>query len=320
MLFKFVDYKANLGIEKSLILVLVPNAFNITIAYFHYFFLLPLFEKKKYGRYFLYVITALVIVTLARGEVEALFLKGFFNSTYYETWTSTRAVNIFWSTASLVLFIALIKFTIDRFVLESEKKTLQNEKLNAELNYLKAQINPHFLFNTLHNLNYLTQAKSDEATSVIVRLSNIMRYMIYEAPKEKVLLSQEVEYIKDYLSLESIRLNNKLDLKLNLQESDNDIAIAPLLLIPFVENAFKHGVSDKKTENWISIDLIADQNSLQFGVSNSLSGQGNNTTQASGFGLTNLRQRLTLAYPGKHELTTEAKKNQFEVKLNLSLT
>lgn len=260
------------------------------------------------------------VVILLRGWLESILLNNYFNSTYYSEWTVSRIINTFWSTASFVLFIALMKFTIDRFVLERQKKELENEKLNAELNYLKAQINPHFLFNTLHNLNYLSQIKSDQATEVIVKLSNIMRYMIYDSSKSRVPLFKEIGYIKDYLSLESIRLNNRFELVFDTHDVNDQLEIAPLIFIPFVENAFKHGVSDQKAENWIKVKLASSSNQLSFKIENSIWVGKEAKEEPSGFGLKNLRQRLALSYPNRHQLYVNSTQRHFSVSLILELS
>lgn len=262
----------------------------------------------------------MVFTILLRGYTESIFLSQVFQTDYYTTWTTGRIISMTWSTGSFILFISMVKFTVDRFVLEGQKKALENEKLNAELNYLKAQINPHFLFNTLHNLNYLAQVKSEQASEVIVKLSNIMRYMIYESNKTHVALGQEINYIRDYLDLESIRLNNSYSLKFNTDNVDSEIRIAPLLLIPLVENAFKHGVSDRQSDSKIEIYLECDKKSLHFRVINSLKDdQSGKEEEGSGFGLKNLKHRLSLSYPDKHTLKTEKKENEFIADLSLTI-
>ena len=319
LVFKFFDYQHSIGITKSLVLVLVPNAFNIIASYTHYFFLLPFLLKKNYRSYFPWVIILLLSVTYARGEAESFFFEGLFASSYYQKWTGIRFVGILWATCSLMLFISLINFTVDRFRLQTEKQALETEKLHAELNYLKAQINPHFLFNTLHNLNYQTQVKSDLATDIVIRLSNIMRYMIYESNKPKVTLGQEIDYLQDYLSLESIRLNHQFKLDFETAEVPLSAQVAPLLLIPLVENAFKHGISDLQPINWISIKLRIHEGKLEFRVANSLRITSVEKEGETGFGLTNLRSRLELNYFDRYQLDLLPMDNSFQATLTLQL-
>jgi len=317
--YKFLDYQPNVGSERAFLLIAIPGVFNLVVTYVHYFALLPFLLRKQYLSYSLLLLVLLGIAIPARGLVEGEFLNQVFNTDYYTTWTLSRVISMLWNMSSFMLFIALIKFTVDRFELVNRQKTLENEKLTAELNYLKAQINPHFLFNTLHNLHYLTEQRSDQSTEVIMKLSYIMRYMIYEAHKPAVRLEQEISYIRDYLDLEAIRLNNTFDLAFSVDEVDTEVEIAPLLLIPLVENAFKHGISDQQSENWITICMRGDQQQLRVEVANSLKPEELREDSPSGFGLVNLRRRLQLAYPGRHTLDTNARPTQFSATLILDL-
>ena len=319
-LFKVFDYANDIPTPVAFRFVISQHFFSLIGAYAHYFLLLPLlFGNKRLSVYFLGLIILFVLCTLGRGWLEKELISGIFQTDYYDHWTLARVSSMVWNLASFIVFISLIKFTVDRFVLESQKKELENEKLNAELNYLKAQINPHFLFNTLHNLNYLSQIKSDQATEVILKLSNIMRYMIYESNKAKVPLAKEISYIHDYLDLEAIRLNKAFKLNFDVSQVDDQLEIVPLMLIPFVENAFKHGISDQQEKNWISILLRSDKRSLELKVENSRKEAHIQKEQASGFGLNNLKKRLELSYPKKHKLYIKDDTDKFSVHLILEL-
>lgn len=319
-LFKVFDYANDIPTNLALRLVVCQHLFSLIGAYAHYFLLLPLlFQKRRRIIYIFGLLALFALCILGRGWLESVFVSGIFQTSYYDEWTFARVSSMVWNLASFIVFISLIKFTVDRFVLEAQKKELENEKLNAELNYLKAQINPHFLFNTLHNLNYLSQIKSDKATEVVLKLSNIMRYMIYDSNKEKVPLAKEISYIQDYLDLEAIRLNKSFNLKFDVSQVHEQIEIAPLMLIPFVENAFKHGISDQQEENWINIQLSSDEESLELKVENSLKDRHIQKEEASGFGLNNLRKRLELSYPKKHKLYIEESAKKFSVHLILEL-
>ncbi len=318
--FKFIDYNQNLDTIVALKFLGVQNGFNMLASYAHYFLLLPLvLDRKKYGQYLLLFLLLMTLVIFGRTQLEAIFFNDIFGTDYYTKLDLLRIFNVFWTTSSFILFTSLMKFTMDRFVLEGEKKNLENEKLNAELNYLKAQINPHFLFNTLHNLNYLTQAKSDQATEVIVKLSNIMRYMIYESDKNLVPLANEIAYIKDYLDLEKIRLNKAFDLTFDTSRVDPNIEIPPLILIPFVENAFKHGVSDANAQSRIYIRLESTDAELVFHIENSLNPHGVVDTERSGFGLDNVKKRLDLSYNDRYSLEVIPANEKFTVTLKLGI-
>lgn len=298
----------------------LPMFFHIILSYTHYFFILPdLLSSKNLKKYLLKLVLAIAVVMFFQVLAENAVLSQFTDSDYYETFGWTRFVSTLWDEMSFMIFTGMIKFAVDWFELENKKRELENQKLTAELNYLKAQINPHFLFNTLHNLNYLTQIKSDQATEVIVKLSNIMRYMIYDSNKPKVPISKEISYIKDYLSLEGIRLNNKFELTFDTSEVNDQLEIAPLVFIPFVENAFKHGISDEQTENWLRVKLSSQHNQLTFKVENSLSPNKVLKDEPSGFGLKNVERRLALSYPDKHNLQVISQNDKFSVQLKIEL-
>lgn len=319
-LFKVFDYANDIPNNVAVRLVVCLHLFSLLGAYAHYFFLLPLLFQRKKVIYAIGLILLLSLCILGRGSLESTYLSGVFQTTYYSEWTLARISSMVWNLASFIVFISLIKFTVDRFVLESQKKELENEKLNAELNYLKAQINPHFLFNTLHNLNYLSEIKSDQATEVIVKLSNIMRYMIYETSKQKVPLAKEIGYIEDYLDLESIRLNKAFKLIFDTSGVDQQTEIAPLIFIPFVENAFKHGISDQQNSSWIQIHLKSQEGVLEFKVENSLKQMLIEKGEASGFGLENIKRRLKLSYPDRHQLQINQYEDKFSIHLILNLS
>ncbi|GAB5524033.1 MAG: hypothetical protein Roseis2KO_19050 [Roseivirga sp.] len=251
---------------------------------------------------------------------ENQVLSQYSNSDYYQAFSWVRFVSTLWDQMSFMIFTGMIKFAADWFDLENKKKELENQKLNAELNYLKAQINPHFLFNTLHNLNYLALAKKDEASEVIVKLSNIMRYMIYESRKKRVMLGKEIDYMRDYLDLEKIRLNNQFSIIMDTEGANVQLEVEPLILIPFLENAFKHGVSDKYPESWVKMELSSEGTMLRMKLSNSVFETNNPGREASGFGLENVKQRLELGYPQKHGLDIYSEPCEYRVKLSLDLS
>lgn len=189
----------------------------------------------------------------------------------------------------------------------------QKEKLDAELSYLKAQINPHFLFNTLNSIYSLAIVKSDLTASAIVKLSGMMRYVLSEAHLEKVSLQQETEYISDYIELQKLRLTESVQLHFILTGYSVGKQIAPLLLIPFIENAFKFGVNpEKKSE--ISIHIDSEESHLFMFVKND---KVNDSADRNGLGIANTKNRLELLYPGKHELEITNTEKQFTVSLKI---
>jgi LytS/YehU family sensor histidine kinase len=222
-------------------------------------------------------------------------------------------------TLFIVIFVGMLRFAVDWFELEAKRKEVENEKLTAELNFLKAQINPHFLFNTLNNLYYLAYTKSDNTTEVIAKLSQMMRYMIYDSNHSKVQLSKEIEYMQNYISLERLRLNNQIPIIFELKGNTENVMIAPLIFITFLENAFKHGVSNNNPNAWVNISIELVDGQCIYQVENSKLEDKTEAHEKSGIGLQNVQRRLELSYPGKYQLMMEDKLDRYIVKLNLTL-
>ncbi len=318
--YKFYDFTSFMEPKEAFARIGVPMFFHLVLSYAHYFFILPgLLRNKRLIPYLTRLIPAIAVVMCVQVLTENQVLAPYARTDYFTGFSWSRFVSTLWDQMSFMIFTGMIKFVVDWFELENKKKHLENEKLNAELNYLKAQINPHFLFNTLHNLNYLALSKNDQASEVIVKLSNIMRYMIYEAGKSQVSVKAELDYIADYLDLEKIRLNRQADLHMDIHNVDGQLPIAPLVLIPFIENAFKHGMSDREG-GWVKIKLSSAEDQLHLVVENSVLKKQSADPLNSGFGLKNIRQRLQLAYEGKHELMIEPDAEQFRVELKLDLS
>jgi two-component system LytT family sensor kinase len=200
---------------------------------------------------------------------------------------------------------------------EKEKKELEKEKLNSELAFLKNQISPHFFFNTLNNIYSLIQINTNDAQNSVLKLSKLMRYLLYESEGGDTMMSKEIEFMKNYIDLIQLRLTPKVDLKVSLPENYTDIPIAPLLFIPFIENAFKHGVSNRD-KSFIHISLRMTGNEILFTCSNSkIINTSNNNENESGIGLENIIKRLKLLFPYKHVIDIKQTDDAFEVILKI---
>jgi LytS/YehU family sensor histidine kinase len=195
-------------------------------------------------------------------------------------------------------------------------KETEEEKLKAELSYLKAQINPHFLFNTLNSVYALTVQKSDSAPEAITKLSAIMRYSITDAAQDFVSLEKELNYVNAYVELEKLRLTNKVNLNYTVKGSTAGKQIAPLIFIPFIENAFKYGVSTQEN-SVIDITITIDNNNLAVIVKNTK--MRTDPKNKLGLGIENTKKRLSLIYPGKHKLEIQDSEKEHSVNLNLNL-
>ena len=219
---------------------------------------------------------------------------------------------------ALTLFLLPIPVVAGLWIYDQWKwfQLLKADKANAELALLKNQVNPHFFFNTLNNLYSLSVNKSDKTPEMILRLSEMMRHTIYEGKKDKVLLSEEIEYLRSFIELHQIRYNKEVDISFTAPE-ETTLEIAPLLFIVLLENAFKHGVESLRKSAFVHIDLVLEENVVSFRVVNNFDKKTH--SEEKGIGLENLKRRLELLYPGKHQLVLEKEQEIFKVELKIEL-
>lgn len=304
--------------NRILITVFSQVFFAAAISYINYFYLLPqLLERKKVLGYLIKFVLLFTVIIVIRIELNRyLFDMMHFRTNYMD---STRfVVQVVTSNLFVIIFVGMLRFAQDWFELDARRKEIEHEKLIAELNFLKAQINPHFLFNTLNNLYYLAYSKSDNTTEVIDKLSKMMRYMIYDSNHPKVLLTKEIEYMQNYVSLERLRLNSEIPIEFEVKGNLDDRKIAPLIFITFLENAFKHGVSNAKEDCWVKVLVEVNGKECVYTVENSKI-QGRKEEGKSGIGLSNIKRRLELSYPGNHELQVKDLEDRYLVQLKLNL-
>ena len=287
-------------------------------AYFYYNFLylIPRFLlRKKIGPYFIMLILGLVAIS-SMNVIFALATSGLIEH---------RHPFNFWRTAFFPFYPAIMAFalssavriTMEWFKNDRQKKEMEAEKLASELAFLKSQVNPHFLFNILNNICSLARKKSDETENAIIKLSQIMRYMLQDSKDEKVSLEKEVEYLQSYIELQRLRLPESVKIDFSVGGQPEFRSIEPLLLIPFVENAFKHGISYQDSSD-ILIRLNSKEKVLSFTVENHIaSHKDENVEQGSGIGLKNVKRRLELLYPGKHRLLISEDGIQYKVELEI---
>ena len=222
-----------------------------------------------------------------------------------------------YSTGS-VFFFGVIRHIYNYVKLKRAQQQLRIEKQAAELNYLRSQTNPHFLFNTLNNIYSLARDKSDLAPESILRLSKILRFMLYETSGEYIAIEQEIKIISDYIALEKLRYDDSLHINLNHDIEDMKQAIPPLLLIPLVENAFKHGVSETRNQPFVDIHLSVNKRQLVFGVKNSTEAFPVEGNIKENIGLSNLRRQLELLYTD-YDLSLQQAEGVFKAILKINL-
>ncbi|MCI4669890.1 MAG: histidine kinase [Bacteroidia bacterium] len=296
--------------------------------------LLPLYFKKEKIAYFLATAAVLMFVVWGMHSDQLLWnldkrnglerIKEKKDPAAFEH-ANNRKVdgNFRWLVRNLPpLLISLLGSSLVAFSkLASEKEKelnhLEKAKLETEIKFLKSQINPHFLFNTLHNIYGLTIIQSDRAPDQLLKLSNILRYMLYESNEDKVPLKREVDYLKNYIELALLKDSRGMDVRFDLGIGYEGINVSPLLFIPFVENAFKHSKIEDLENGYVYISLKTSGNRLIFKVDNSKPQEAYKKDKIGGIGLRNIEQRLKLLYPDKHRLFITETEASFNIKLEL---
>ena len=296
---------------------------KIAASYFVAYFLIPkfLFTKKIWSFATLLALTLLISSFLQRifhSQIIGKFLEP--EEEYFTLYPTTGLVfKTVISIYPIVVIVALIKILKHWYEQDRKHQNIYKEKVEAELNYLKSQIHPHFLFNTLNSLYALTLKKSNQASKVVLKLSQLLDYLLYESNKQTVLVEKELELIENYISLEKIRFGSRLNLSYNFKGNMKGIEIAPLLLLPFVENSFKHGASKQLEEVWVDIQITIEDDTLNMKISNSkdTSTQPNEKSR-EGIGLQNVIRRLELIYgENNYKMSLEDKGDSYLVELQL---
>lgn len=229
---------------------------------------------------------------------------------------SANAVSVAY-TLGITTSLKLVKQWYER---ERQTKDLERLNMETELKYLKSQINPHFLFNSLNSLYALTLTKSDEAPKLVLKLSDILRYVLYEGGARWVELDKEINYIQSYLDLEKLRNGDRLDIRFEVSGNTFGVKIAPMLFLTFIENSFKHGISQQTDGGYVNIELQAQPGDVKFSICNSKADEKEERLNGNqgGIGLENVRKRLKLLYPDRHKILITDKKDSYCVQVHLS--
>ncbi len=301
---------------------LVEFPLNIVIVYFNIYFLIPRFIlKKKYGSYFFYFLLSLWILYIIRtGLIYFLISENIWPEAYdaQQPFSFNHIAVVLIGELYIVAFVTAIKLTADLIYERKRVKELEEIQLNTELDFLKSQIQPHFFFNTLNNLYALTLEKSDVAPSVVLKLSDIMQYVLYEVKESEIRLYDEIKYIQNYIDLERLRYGDRVDSSTEIIGEISDVNVPPLLFLPFIENCFKHGVKDNdKVEVTISFENVRN-NTLIFKVVNSFD-QLPDADLKQGIGIQNVKRRLELLFKDDYDLNIIIDKNEYRVVLKIPI-
>ena len=219
----------------------------------------------------------------------------------------------------LVIAGAAFKLMFDQFSLQKKMTELAKEKAEAELNFLKSQINPHFLFNSLNSVYFLIDKNNPDARQALHTFSDMLRYQLYEANGEKIPIEKEINYLQDYVHLQQLRKDENYKVQFNCAPEVKNFSIEPLLLIPFVENAFKHISHKTDGSNFVKLDLARNNGYFEFAVENSREKGIYTTEQHGGIGMNNVKRRLELLYPDTHKLDVSDEVNTFKINLKLKI-
>ncbi|MCV9928508.1 histidine kinase [Flavobacterium sp. LS1R49] len=319
---------------------------GIILFYLNFFYLVPaLLLQKKYWLYFTFVVAVIITFMIIRASYfmpefqvtkrmmpadmmparriptfpdDRIFLhKGFRIKAVMATQPLFFRIAPSFFYILVVTISAIIKTLSEFYNNEQNKLIAETHRTTTELIYLRKQTNPHFLFNSLNSIYSLAHKKSDLVPDAIVTLSELMRYMLYETDNKTVTLEKEINYIQNYIELQKLRLNNIENITINVHGEPKNKFIEPLLLISFVENAFKYG-TDYKGAAFVKIKIAIEDNSLDFWIDNKVENH-KKDPENSGIGLTNIQSRLNLLYPEAHELKITETKHFYKIHLNLKL-
>jgi sensor histidine kinase YesM len=219
----------------------------------------------------------------------------------------------------LVIAGASFKLMFDQINLQKKMAELAKDKAEAELNFLKSQINPHFLFNSLNSVYFLIDKNNSDARQALHKFSDMLRYQLYEANGEKIPIEKEIDYLQDYVHLQQLRKDENYKVQFNCSQEVKNFSIEPLLLIPFVENAFKHISHNAKGDNFVKLDMTRSNGYFEFVVENSCEKGIYTTEQHGGIGMNNVKRRLELLYPGTHQLAIHDGADRFKINLKLKI-
>ncbi len=305
-------------IKGLLVIFLLYPIINVGLFYLNYLVFIPQFLiKKRYTAYIAIVLATIVIFGFGKYGLALVFRNYILVHEHgHQTGFGSYFLGAFFTSLTFVFLSTTVRFTIYWFRNERTQRELENQRLSAELSFLKSQINPHFLFNSLNSIYSLAYQRSETTPDAILKLSEIMRYMLYECNDNKVSLEKELQYLQNYIDLQKIRFGEKAFIDFKINGKVDGQQIVPLLLIAFIENAFKHGIANDPASP-IQILIELDEAHLHFFAQNKK--HNNNRDNQGGIGLINVTRRLDLLYPEKYKLHISDLAELYTIELQVSL-
>lgn len=316
----FLRYQDYSTVEKALTVTLIKTIDLAVMIYVANYILVPRFLFGK--KYLLFAVLFIMMILIS--SVGKMYIIGSLLNNPALLDISTNIKSRIYDNVIPHFFLVTagvaIKLLIDYLRLQNKLIEVAKEKAEAELNFLKSQINPHFLFNSLNAVYFLIDKNNIAARDALHKFSEMLRYQLYECNGEKIPIEKELNFLKDYVDMQKLRLNNNTNVQFNYSEDVKDFSIQPLLLMSFVENSFKHlSHFNNGKQNEIAIDLTKQNGQMQFSVYNTMDEERSHTDKREGIGLNNVKKRLALLYPGEHELKITQQDGSFNVDLKLSI-
>ncbi len=323
--FMGIDYDDSASFVSQLLSTMVATSLSVPACYFAAYRLTPRFlYKKQIGKF---VGALLLLITLNTIFSYLITLSVYHLLTGLPMFRSVKYVRyicfvIFYYNVMLISISCVAKIIADRYNMEQRLLEVEKERISTELNFLRSQINPHFLFNIMNTIYFQIDKGNTQARASVEKLSEMLRYQLYECTTDKIDIAKETDYIQNYITMQSLRMEQGTDIQLAMDDTLSGFFIAPLLLLPVIENAFKHISNDRDAaKNKIHISMRHhDNEALLVNVCNTFdtAAKEQHLLQSGGLGMQNLQRRLALIYPGRHEFSVQKKDNIFETILKIT--
>lgn len=276
------------------------------------------YERRKYWQFGVSLAVIFIVVTIIRYYVNRQFSYLEDMSPYYTPGPVSFLIGAIITNITTLLISLLYQLVRSRIRLKQRETELLVEQREASIQFLRAQMNPHFLFNTLNNIYSLAVVRSEKTAPLVLRLSDLLRYVIYDAQQEKVALAKEVAVLEEYIELYELQYETPKDIIFHYQLPRNGFLIEPLLLIPLVENCFKHSDLAENEQGFVHLELLVSENKITFNAANSFNPLQRQKDEQGGVGLENIRRRLALQYPARHQLKMEKTGSRFHIQLEIT--
>ncbi|MEP3388161.1 MAG: histidine kinase [Reichenbachiella sp.] len=305
-----------------LLVELISLPLKMFLVYALIFFLIPRYLlNKRYFEFSVWLVALVVFAAFTRRVMDIyitypISMLYFDKADFWDLGTAFRNLVFVYPVVGLGTAIYLMSHWIKDYQMRTQ---LQQEKLQTELKYLKAQVHPHFLFNTINNIYSLSLDQSPKTSQALLELSDLLSYMLYECNVDRISLKKEIELIENYINLEKLRYSERLDLQFQVEGNLHEVTVAPLILLPFVDNCFKHGAGDSIEACFVHFHLKVENQKIYLNLRNNIAEKTANTGVKSGIGLSNVRKRLEREYPEQYQLNITQTSEIYKVELIIDL-